>query len=516
MANRTEELKLIISGDGRLLSNEIKKEEQQIKGFANRTKSIFSGMRKSINSGLGKVIGNPFTGLLSTAGIMYAGSKVIDFDDKIASLQNQFTLTDKATLELRQSIIQTADDARQSWDDVIDSAIELADKTGNLTIVKDGLTGIGVAAKGTSSEMLDIAKISAGMNQNMGILPGQFKEAFNILAAQGDIGSFVFREMATNAERLTAAAAQLDLNGLQDLKEYGAFLQMIRPSFGSADEASTMVKNIMVRIKTEAKKIRKETGFDVYDSAGKLKPFKDIIEGIVKGSKGSVVKLNNIFGEAAIAFTMFNQELSKGRGFEKFEAYIEAAGSDVLWNKFLVKSATAKSSLQLLSNVGMRATDKLLAKPITAMSLALNDMLKDPSKLKQFEETISNIGDVVTIMAKGIMLSVKGWGEIIGLVDKAAAWYGNWETVRAQWKLIPEEKQKELYQKYNIGRVPYAQRYQAYNSAINEHQQTINQNIINLKMQIAQSGRSVVESSDPNTTVNTSVNRGTFPGVRKK
>lgn len=393
MANN--ELKLIVSGDGRKLRSTLSNASREISSFAGNSARHITALHNKIGSGLMRVIKNPLAQVASAAGIMALGKQILEFDDKIATVKVQMGLTSKETLALRENIIATANDAKQSWDGTLDSYTEMINRTGDLKFASSAIKTIAVAAKATTSEMLDITAVATGLNMNLAITGDKLEDSFAILLSQGKQGSFVFSELAGQSERLFSAAAVLGLKGTSDLKKYGAFLQMIRPSFGSAEEASTMVKNIMQRIKNEAPEIKKLLKFDVYNADKTLKPFDEIIRGVVSGAGGDSTKLYKIFQEASIAFTQFNNELTAGRGFDKFESFMKTAGSDQLWRDFLEKSATGKSNVQMLVNVFRGFADKALSRAIGNLTQQMNELTSDPQRMADFQDRLDRIAESI-------------------------------------------------------------------------------------------------------------------------
>lgn len=75
MSNRTETLKLIISGDGRLLGTELGKTESQVKQWGGRVGGVFSSIGKRISSSVKSIISNPLSIVGGTAGVMYAAKQ---------------------------------------------------------------------------------------------------------------------------------------------------------------------------------------------------------------------------------------------------------------------------------------------------------------------------------------------------------------------------------------------------------------------------------------------------------
>jgi hypothetical protein len=477
-------------------------------------------MGRRLNAGLKRTLINPVTGLFSAAGAVMASKRLLEYEDALLAVRVQAGLTAEETARLDKNIMSAANASRQSRDDMLAAFSEILDKTGNFDLAANGIRDIGIAATATTSEVFDMAAMAKSLNLGMGITGDQMGEVFNILNSQGKQGSFVFGEMATQAERLfSAAAGAAGLKGLDGLREFGAFLQMIRPSFGSADEAATMVKNIAVRLKTEADTIKDIAGVDVFEN-GQLRSFATLIKEIVSGTSGDTAKLNEIFGEASIAFSQFNKELEEGRGFDKFESFLRVSGSNQLWNDFLTKSQSGKNRLVSLSNVITQISDASLSNPLDKFISGLEGLLEEPQRVAALTSTFETLGSTLGVIAGWTIKVAEGWGYIFDGLEKGAERLANTvygvndvdalkESYRAKWNELPKEQRLSAAQRLNNGQRVFVGDESAYatgqlskwarENLIVENQITINQD---------SDGRIVSVASDGNSKTFAKSNRG--------
>ena len=83
--------------------------------------------------------------------------------------------------------------------------------------------------------------------------PSQTITAFGALAEQGKAGQYELRDLATQAERFTAASTSWGRTGLGGLREMGAFAQIARGMISSADEVSTAQRSVVLALQTNGK-----------------------------------------------------------------------------------------------------------------------------------------------------------------------------------------------------------------------------------------------------------------------
>jgi hypothetical protein len=72
-SGRTENLKLVISGDGKLLGAELGNSEKRVRQYENRVTQTFSHMGSKIGSSIKGMVSGPLALLGGSAAILYAG-----------------------------------------------------------------------------------------------------------------------------------------------------------------------------------------------------------------------------------------------------------------------------------------------------------------------------------------------------------------------------------------------------------------------------------------------------------
>lgn len=164
-------------------------------------------------------------------------------------------------------------------------------------------TAMGMFAKvanASGASMADIAKTAAAMKDNLGIEPKDFQAGFDVLITQGKAGAIELNELATLLAGLAPSFAQFKGGGgAKGLADLGAAFQVARKGFGSAAEAATGVRALMVSINRNAKKFQ-DAGVKIFQKnprTGKkeLRGFNDILTSIDKKQFDST-KLFELFG----------------------------------------------------------------------------------------------------------------------------------------------------------------------------------------------------------------------------
>ncbi|OYX01127.1 MAG: phage tail tape measure protein, partial [Bosea sp. 32-68-6] len=179
---------------------------------------------------------------------------------------------------------------------------------------KDNALGIMPAivkgATAYTASIDDLAKAGMASMTSLGIKVTNFSEALDSLAFSGKAGAFELKEMARYLPSLMAQGGARKLTGLFGVAEIGAALQAIRKNSGTSEEATTRLKDVMLKITSdETRKKFKKLG--IKDIAADLrkaqaaaekagKPF-SVIDFIVtnlnKALKGDIGRIGEIFSD---------------------------------------------------------------------------------------------------------------------------------------------------------------------------------------------------------------------------
>ena len=514
MPDRNMELKLILSGDGRVLQSSLRKNERDIKGFTSRAGKMYSGLRTRMNTGLKRMIINPLTGLAAGAGVMMLGKQLIDFDSKLMRVGIQGNLSSKQMTKLREAIVETGIATGQSREEILAGIDAIVERTGNIEFASKIKHDMAIASTATGAAMADMGALASNLNQKFGILDTQIMEAFDTLTIQGKAGAFTLQNMASMGERLFAAAGRLGLKDLGALREFGALMQVARMGTGSSEQATTSIERILANIIDKQDQIRK-LGFNVFtgqlDKEGnkQFKSLPEILKGVITAAKGDEKILGRIFGEEGIrGVSTLARVWRETRGFDIYDKLVNADADRAgeIMRDFARYSTTASFKLSVMREIGKKFADKALSKPIDEMTKSLNALLNNPERLKEFEQAFEDIGTVVATVAKGLALSASGWGKIISLTKTASTTFSHRMALGEQWKALPKAERKSLEEQFGIKRRENRGRYwELIERALNRQPQVVNNITINQDAE----GRVVGVKSDSLSTKNSvSVNRG--------
>ncbi len=440
-------LKLIISGESKQLRSDLARDEREIKSFGSRVGSTFSGIHNRLNTGLKRMLLNPITGMASGVAIMAATKQITDFEASLVRLKNNGTMTTKQMLELRESILDNAFAAGQSRESILSGVTSVIDKTGNMKFAIDNLKQIAVAATATGASVEDMAALASHLSEKMQI--DDISTAFNLINIQGKAGAFTLREMAGLGERLFGAAGFLNMTGIEDLRKFGALIQMARKG-ATSEVATTAIERTILNIIDKQDLIKKSLNFDVFDKVNnKYKPIDEILKGIIIRSKGDQKTLNDIFGSEGIrAVAELARIYRKTGGFDFYDKLVNADAGKAgdMMKDFVEVSKTAMFTIARLSEKAKDFADAGLSQSINELSKSFDKFMSDPEKMKQFQEVLENIGTISKFAAKGISIAA---GDIAGILSIKSV-NKERKSLDTLWKSVPKEEQSDLKYRFHI------------------------------------------------------------------
>jgi TP901 family phage tail tape measure protein len=151
--------------------------------------------------------------------------------------------------QLSRSIIQTSKDTGMARNDVanvvnelVGAGMEMADAISYAPVVSKFAVGQG--ASGT-----DTAKMIMALQNNARITnPEDMQRALEVIAYQGQEGSFEASDMAKWFPELLSNMGAMETTGVDGVAQLGAMLQAQRKSAGSSDEAANNLKNFLAKM----------------------------------------------------------------------------------------------------------------------------------------------------------------------------------------------------------------------------------------------------------------------------
>lgn len=373
-------------GDRRIrrFGSTVRRTGARIRRFGTDTTAAFRGIGTRLG-GLG--VG----GLIGTAGLVIAGKKVIDFDRSLANLVIQAKKTIGAAGPLKEKIFDISTAARQFPEDIVQGLDAIVERTGNLDFAVEIMEDMALVATAANANMGDIGATASNLQQKFGLMAHEILPAFDILAAQGKVGSFTLEKMATHFERLLSSASAFGISGTKGLRGFGAFLQFAIRGTGTAEVATTATERVISNLLEKRNEIADLLGFEIVDveaseKAGKFvfKNFDFVIKEIIRLSEGSIFTLKKIFGERAIrAIVPLAQAWEKaGRSFREYDRLVKEGGTGAAILEDVGKRALFASEKIKLMKIQLRKLQEaFMEKPIKDFADSLSYLSPELEKL---------------------------------------------------------------------------------------------------------------------------------------
>lgn len=357
---------------------------------------------------------------------------------------------------LRDQALQLGADTSFSAGEAAEAMLELA-KAG-MTAEQAGAAVGGVmdlAAAGGLG-LSDAATITANAINSFGLDASASADVANTFAAAANASSAEVGDLAAGFQNAGAVFATTG-QGVDDL---AASLAIMSNNGVSGAEAGTQLKTMMMRLTAptdEAKGVMDSLGISVFDAAGKMRPFGDIVgqlEGATKGMSDAQrqAAMQTMFGSFAInAATILAREGVGAFDAMKVSVTEQGAAADVAGARMsgfrgaleVMKGAVesflidaAMPFLGVMGGILRQVANAItsfggLPQPVRDAALAFAAVLAAAGPL------MLAIGGVVAVV--GALTSPIGL-VVLAVAGLAAAWAGNWGGIRektaAAWAAI--------------------------------------------------------------------------------
>lgn len=179
----------------------------------------------------------------------------------------------------------------------------------------------------------DVMKAGQASFMNLKVPADKMMDAFDAMARAGKEGGFELRDMATYFPQLTARAESLGIRGVKGVADLAAALEVVRQGAGSAEEATTYLRNVLQKIDTpETQKKFQKFGVDFRKEMERAKkagvsPIEAVTrltDKVLKEHKGA--KIGDLFEDAQAQQGLFALMAGLKRYREIRAAAIKAAG----------------------------------------------------------------------------------------------------------------------------------------------------------------------------------------------
>lgn len=504
--NRTTELRLLITGDGKILRTSLHEGERDVKTFTGRVKQMFGGLGRSVKGG---IVGQIW-GVAGAAAVMALGKQVINFDAEIMRLARNGRMTVAEMMRLKESIVETGIGAGQAREDVKAGIDAIVERTGNIGFAVDSMQTLAETATGTGAEMNDLGALASNLNEKMDIDAEGLKTVFNILNAQGKSGAFTLEKMASNGERLFGAYRGFG-KGVQAVREYGAFIQIAQSGTGSPEQATTAVERTLSAI-IDKQDVIKKLGVEVFSDRSKqqFKGVGEILKSLIVASKGNLKILGDIFGEEGIrAVKVLSSAYLDTGGFAIYDNLVNADAkyANELMSDYAAYTTTAAFKLKVLVELGKKFADSALSKPIEELSKWVSDLTSDTKRIEELGRSFQSLGEILAATARLVKFITLGVDAYQGAARNIAESAFTPQMVENQWRVIPKRDKESLSKRFGVvdGISKRRGQIDAKRRAVDAY---LTENKINLTVNIDGNGRINTRTDDLHTRATVKLNRG--------
>ncbi len=364
------------------------------KGLAGATGKAFKG----IGRGLKAVAGFGGIGAVLGGGIAVGNEleKTLEFESALTRLKISSRGAIGGLDAYRKRVFQISQATGVAREEVLAGATGYVQLTGDAKTASESMELFAKIAKGTGSNMEDIAASAAALRQNLGIDPKDFEAGFSQLIKGGKEGSVELKDMAQLLASLAPQMARFKGgSGLGGLAELSSGLQLVRQGFGNASEAATGLESLFGAIVQHSGDLER-AGVKVFDKDAKtgvktLRNFQQIIEAI---SKSKLAK------DPAALQTAFGRK----EALRAYEQLVKVPGA---WEAAAKSSMGAKDVAEDFGTYAESTAGKLEAAWNSVKNLIAEAFT--PERLQAFVEGASDLLRVAGAL-------VEAFGDLAGFI----------------------------------------------------------------------------------------------------
>lgn len=387
-------------------------------GLASRGRAAMRGLSRAAQlagRGLDK-LGNRYTALLGGGAAVMAVRGTMSLQEQLTRLGITADASDEIIKGLHNSILDTANapDIRVDPSQILAAVDSVMEKTGDLKFAQENIRNIGLAIQASGADGAAIGDIFAEF-QKQGMSAKDALASVDVLVAQGKMGAFVLKDLASLGPRVVTSYTSLGRRGPQAMREMGAALQLIRMGTGSSEQAATAWE-AMLRTFSDKKKVDflQKQGIKLFDKKGNLRATNELMVEILKAAGNDAKNLSDVFDAEAIrAFNAILGELKRTGGVETLDKLMQIQGDGTTVQRDSARAAqTANAALQSLKTTWGKFADSNLAGPIQKMADALNAI--EPGRL---ETALDRAGKLAVALGGAVAayklinagMTVRGW-----------------------------------------------------------------------------------------------------------
>jgi TP901 family phage tail tape measure protein len=378
----------------------------QVGASFNRLQGHVRGLKSSmlsLGAGLGAGIG--------AASLV---KSVVDVDAAITRLVIASGKGPEAIAKLQAQVRAASTATGKSTSDLVAGMHKIVEITGDYDLASGSIEALGRISSATGAGIEDVAAAAAELGQKMQIRPEGIERVFNILATQGKAGSFELRNMAAGFPALLSSLSAFGVKGEEGIRTFGAFLQIARRGFGSAEQTTTGVAALMASLRSD--KVQKRLGAIGIKNVGQTNPVETLMK-LVQKTGGDATKISKVLGgrhEAQAALLPLGKMFRDTKGFGEMSKLSGVQDLGAISKDFATWMGSAAGQIEKAKNeMENVALDKL--------SAGLRGLAKHGDVLVQ---GINWVGDNMLLVGSALMglkMSGKLRGILGGMATAAAA-----------------------------------------------------------------------------------------------
>jgi hypothetical protein len=189
--------------------------------------------------------------------------------------------------------------------DVAAGTASFVAKTGDLDAARRFAPTFATVASATGSSVEDIAGAASDIFQKFDITGvEEMQTALAALTFQGKSGAFELKDAASQFAKMSSAASRFGLSkGANGLKTLGGLSQIAQSATGSPEKTATSVSAMFRQLVMKSAKLKSQ-GVQVFEKGShdtKTRDIQDILVETISKNKGSLPKLQDIFGDEGIS-----------------------------------------------------------------------------------------------------------------------------------------------------------------------------------------------------------------------
>lgn len=396
---------------------------QRLGNGGSRSMQVLQRSVHAVGQGLDR-LGNRYTALITGAAGVGTIKKVGDLSERLTYLGIQANVSRGEVDRLHASILDAAQapEIRVDPSGILAGIEAIVEKTGDLTLARNNIRNIGLVMRATGADGKDAGDMIANFREKFDLKDAEIAPALDILIRQGKAGAFTLKDLTTQGNRVTAAYGAMGRKGLGAVREMGAVLQVFRKSSGSAEETSTAFKNLFQDLMEPSKqKILQANGIKIWDEEhlkrGQkvIRPITDIIDKILRKSKGDPDKLSRLFGMQTMdgmkAFISTWQSSGKNAALEFLN--VQGDGAELMRDSARAAEEFNASMQNIRTSVQRFASSNLM-KPVQGIADRLNSL--QPATVERWLKLGTGLVALVgaAVAVNQIVGAVRGVGGLFG------------------------------------------------------------------------------------------------------